>query len=174
MKALSLWQPWASLVVSGTKSIETRSWSTKYRGPLLIHAAKRKMTDADYEVMSPLVRLFNPETDFPLGAIVGKVELLDCRRTEALRDHITYEEKRLGNYDDGRYGWILGGAKLWEPVYYKGAQGLFSADVDEQKPCTACGAFTYRKFFTDSLYHGKTENFYCRDCQIAVAERAPK
>lgn len=42
MKTLSLWQPWASLVALGIKTIETRSWSTKYRGPLAIHAARRR------------------------------------------------------------------------------------------------------------------------------------
>ena len=42
MKALTLWQPWASLIAVGAKTIETRSWSTAYRGPLLIHAAKRR------------------------------------------------------------------------------------------------------------------------------------
>lgn len=41
MKALTLWQPWASLIALGIKRIETRSWSTNYRGPLAIHAAKR-------------------------------------------------------------------------------------------------------------------------------------
>lgn len=39
MKALTLWQPWASLIAVGAKTIETRSWSTTYRGPLAIHAA---------------------------------------------------------------------------------------------------------------------------------------
>src|SRR5258708_5270609 len=42
VKALTLWQPWASLIAVGAKTIETRSWSTSYRGPLAIHAAKRK------------------------------------------------------------------------------------------------------------------------------------
>lgn len=42
MKALTLWQPWASLVALGVKTIETRSWSTSYRGPLAIHAAKKR------------------------------------------------------------------------------------------------------------------------------------
>ncbi len=42
MKAIVLWQPWASLVALGVKTIETRSWSTKYRGPLAIHAAAKK------------------------------------------------------------------------------------------------------------------------------------
>lgn len=41
MKAITLWQPWASLVAIGAKTIETRSWATKYRGPLAIHAAAR-------------------------------------------------------------------------------------------------------------------------------------
>lgn len=40
MRAISLWQPWASAIALGSKRIETRSWSTSYRGPLAIHAAK--------------------------------------------------------------------------------------------------------------------------------------
>ena len=42
IKAISLWQPWASLIVCGAKEIETRSWSTKVRGTVAIHAAKTK------------------------------------------------------------------------------------------------------------------------------------
>ncbi len=41
MKAISIWQPWASLIAIGAKQIETRSWATGYRGLLVIHAAKR-------------------------------------------------------------------------------------------------------------------------------------
>ena len=41
MKALSVTQPWATLIATGQKQIETRSWGTRYRGPLYIHAAKR-------------------------------------------------------------------------------------------------------------------------------------
>ena len=43
MKALTVWEPWASLMACGRKNIETRSWPTNYRGPLLICAAKRKV-----------------------------------------------------------------------------------------------------------------------------------
>lgn len=42
MRAITLWQPWASAVALGSKTIETRHWSTNYRGPLAIHAAKRR------------------------------------------------------------------------------------------------------------------------------------
>lgn len=48
MKALTLWQPWASLVALGVKTIETRSWSTGYRGPLAIHAAS---TNAGFDTL---------------------------------------------------------------------------------------------------------------------------
>ena len=40
MKAITIWQPWASLLVSGRKRYETRSWATSYRGPIAIHAAR--------------------------------------------------------------------------------------------------------------------------------------
>lgn len=43
MKALTLWQPWASLIAAGHKRIETRAWATRYRGPLAIHAAARPL-----------------------------------------------------------------------------------------------------------------------------------
>ena len=42
MKALTIRQPWASLIAAGMKTIETRGWSTRYWGPLLIHAGKTK------------------------------------------------------------------------------------------------------------------------------------
>jgi hypothetical protein len=41
MKAITIWQPWASLIAIGAKQYETRSWETKYRGPIAIHAAKK-------------------------------------------------------------------------------------------------------------------------------------
>jgi len=45
MKAISLWQPWATLISIGAKRIETRSWETLYRGSIVIHAAKRWSKD---------------------------------------------------------------------------------------------------------------------------------
>jgi hypothetical protein len=45
MKAVSLWQPFASLIYTGAKKIETRSWPTNYRGPLAIHAARKDSLD---------------------------------------------------------------------------------------------------------------------------------
>lgn len=98
MKALTLWQPWASLVARGEKTIETRSWPTDYRGPLAIHAAARPMRDArdchgtadcfcpgaDGLSGAPLVFPFEIAeicsvhgADVPLQAVIARCELLD-------------------------------------------------------------------------------------------------
>lgn len=106
LKALSLWQPWASLVAEGVKTIETRHWSTRYRGPLAIHATKqpvmpgervgdyKAVQDADCPpgVGSFLVRWTEHEpldpTEkwhwMPLGAVVATCTLVDVVPTEKL------------------------------------------------------------------------------------------
>jgi hypothetical protein len=102
MRAISLWQPWASLIPLGAKKIETRSWSTKYRGPLLIHAAKRWTLDQEvllsvWNFQSALGPLVGKPMDLtahswpgvrkdnlPFGAIIGLVDLVDCVPTGKL------------------------------------------------------------------------------------------
>ncbi len=54
MKALTLWQPWATLVAMEVKKIETRCWTTKYRGELAIHAAKGFPKDARAFTLEPV------------------------------------------------------------------------------------------------------------------------
>jgi activating signal cointegrator 1 len=99
MKALTLTQPWASLVAIGAKQIETRSWSTNFRGPLAIHAAKgfpRCAQDFTYEKVTRDCLLESPmklkversrysgggiyrlDTQLPRGAVVATCNLLDC------------------------------------------------------------------------------------------------
>lgn len=85
MKAITVWQPWASLLACGAKQYETRSWPTKYRGPIAIHAAKRLFnTDSyfDRELYSFADALglsdiysFN---SLPYGAIIATGELVNC------------------------------------------------------------------------------------------------
>lgn len=98
MKALTLWQPWASLVAIGVKTIETRSWATKYRGPLAIHAAKhsplaaRKFADDDLHVRDALVRNgYKSWHDLPQGCVIATCSLVDAIRTDALRWHDGHE-----------------------------------------------------------------------------------
>lgn len=140
MKAISLWQPWASLVVLGEKKIETRDWDTKYRGPLLIHAAKRQdlpelkelMENYPYFAESLGMNFHEAIAKLPYGALIGKVDFVGIRQTCAIQ--CCDKERTFGNYADGRLGWILENPVLFEhPVAYKGAQRLF--DV----PCEIIG-----------------------------------
>ena len=152
MKAISLWQPWASLLVLGEKKIETRSWDTGYRGPLLIHAAKRQNISelialcADDIYDRALRRAFGIAPDdiivnallekMPFGCIIGKVDLEQTESTETFKvsGMLSDQEIALGNYDDGRYGWELENPiKFDHPVAYKGSQGFFEV------PCEIIG-----------------------------------
>ena len=84
IKALTIRQPFASLVMAAVKTTENRTWRTNYRGRLLIHAGARD----DREAMARHGHLLD---DYPRGAILGTVELLDCVRDSesewALADH---------------------------------------------------------------------------------------
>ena len=127
MKALSLWQPYASLVALGVKRIETRSWQTSYRGPLAIHAAQRRCGAEAYD--EPLYRpgdLGNPAT-LPLGVVVATCTLVDCLPM--------VEDKELAPAGDGTVDpppcLLLDGLdnKLW---LYDGGVGAY--DVEDQRP----------------------------------------
>lgn len=102
MKAISLWQPYASLVVHDAKSIETRKWNTNFRGQLLIHAAQNQqnvLTDIirTEPFLDTLISLgykiggnhsingpSNKVDDLPRGAIIGSVRLVNCVPTDNL------------------------------------------------------------------------------------------
>lgn len=101
MKCLSLWQPWASLLVHGRKRVETRGWPITHRGPLLIHAAKKwngslRHLCATEPFLTALVGLGMPNRtssanwkaptpkDMPFGEIVGRVAVVECYPTEGV------------------------------------------------------------------------------------------
>lgn len=144
MKAITLTQPWATLITLGAKQIETRSWWTHYRGPLAIHAGARLAPVGGRKGLyvlcnrEPFATLFatynihcatilDGEIPFPLGAIVATAELVDIRPTEERSSELSPQELALGDYSPGRYSWFLqnitalaepiptvGGLKLWE------------------------------------------------------------
>jgi activating signal cointegrator 1 len=138
MKALSLTQPWASLIVTGAKQIETRSWYTAYRGPLLIHAAKgfpRWAKDACNE--DAFRDGLNGLTweQLPISAILCRVELVGCVRTTEV-DKLRaagiiprVQEVHYGDYTEGRWAWGLKMVERFtEPIPAKGALGLWEFD----------------------------------------------
>ena len=129
MKALTLTQPWATLVALGYKQIETRSWTTKYRGKLYIHAAKGFPRDAK-EFASEEAALGRIPKRIPLGAIVATARLVDVRKTEEVSLEISGLERRLGDYYPGRYAWLLEDIEPQpEPIPWRGALGLFNIEL---------------------------------------------
>src|SRR5579884_2404480 len=112
MKALSLFQPWASLVILGAKRYETRGWQTLYRGPLVIHACRRFPEELRGLCgREPFRRVFRGAGfaswfDLPLGALLGTVELTDCRLAEEMPAG-TEIELALRAYRAGRWAWQL-------------------------------------------------------------------
>ncbi len=128
MKALSLWQPWASAIALGHKKIDTRHWATKYRGPIAIHAAKR--FQREQRVFAGIERTLGRLPDrLPFGAIVAIAYLDDIVPTEQLAPSSI--ERMYGDYSSGRYGWILESIQaLAEPIPFKGRQGLFNIPDD--------------------------------------------
>jgi activating signal cointegrator 1 len=118
--AISLYQPWAELVVIGAKTIETRSRQTSYRGELYIHATNHFyhsdlelcFQDATFNKYIP-----NPH-GLRTGGIIGKVYLTDCVQMdeENIADfkRIAPEQIRFGNWKPGRWMYFLR-----EPVKFK-------------------------------------------------------
>ena len=124
MKALSIREPYASLILSGVKKIETRSWKTNYRGELYIHASLGKSSPSP-EVMK-LVLYTNP------GYILCKAKLVDCiymtnEYVEQMKkDNLT--EYLCGDYQEGRYAWVLDDVEPVEPILVKGHLGIWNYD----------------------------------------------
>lgn len=148
LATISLWQPWATLIAIGTKTIETRHWNTRYRGPLAIHAAQRRPKSeyiGDYWVYDhgngyrfdlsgprtdPAPNAIDPAHALPLGAIVATCTLADVVPTESLVPCI----------DVGNRGWgiqAIGRVPLIDPdqcPYGDYSPGRFAWLLDDVKP----------------------------------------
>ena len=121
MKALSIKQPWANMIIDGKKTVEIRNWRHPYRGRLLIHTGKKH---------DPVGKgMFPDENITPLGAILGHVELV------AITQYRVYEQwhegylEHLNPYDwfePNLYGWVFENPeKLDSPIRMRGETGLF-------------------------------------------------
>lgn len=134
MLGISLWEPWTTLVMIGAKRFETRGWSTKYRGPILIHASKRDqelkaaLNQAPYRSVLYEVGFSKPE-HFKLGCALGIVDLVEIYPTEEVRGTISQQERAFGDYSDKRFAWQLENIRRFEEaIPMKGMQKLFEVD----------------------------------------------
>jgi hypothetical protein len=119
MKALSLKQPWAELVLQKRKTIETRTWNTKFRGAFLIHASK--------QVDARAMKEFG-FTALPMGCIVGRAELVDVKpyyTRESFEADAKHHEVRYFDWHKTRYGFILRNVERCKPVPQRGALNFF-------------------------------------------------
>lgn len=137
MKAITLWQPYASLIAVGAKPHETRSWATNYRGPIAIHASMKTAHELDrmtseaicmafgwpYEPYSTDTSAASRIKDLPHGAVIATAMLTECwqvakhtptaivlRQSNGVgEDKIPIDAPYLmfGDYDVGRYIWGL-------------------------------------------------------------------
>lgn len=141
MKALTLTQPWASLMALREKTIETRSWSTGFRGELVIHAAKgfpawAKETCSEEAFRESLGGL--SAADLPLSRGLCIVRVLACIRTvdmhkaEAILGRKPpVKEIHFGDYEPGRFAWITEFVRpLNHDVAVRGALGLWDWPED--------------------------------------------
>ncbi len=135
IKALSLNQPWATLIAIGAKRVETRSWGTSYRGMLAIHASKT-FSSADQETAqyepfhSDLAKAgYRTIEAIPRGALLAITDLIDCvKMTWEWIDTIDEKEREYGLYSEGRYAWIFSGnvKRFEQPIPARGSLGLWN------------------------------------------------
>jgi hypothetical protein len=115
LPALSVRQPWAWLIVNGYKDVENRSWRTRHRGPLLIHAGAS--TSELYEsIIAKIERRHGIKMpkEYYLGGIVGVVDVEDCKARTGSPWHFR-----------GAIGWVLSNPRRLPYRQVKGALGLF-------------------------------------------------
>jgi len=164
MKALTLTQPWATLIACGAKRIETRSWSTSYRGALAIHAAKglapvggkrgfqeQCATPPFEQVLSKWFEEFGATKSaykagwvMPLGAVVAVGRLVAVKptsmalRAELLAQTITPHEIDFGDYSNGRFAWYLENVSFLEqPIECSGALSIWDLSPEIEAAVTA-------------------------------------
>ncbi len=137
MKALTICQPYPHLILIGEKHVENRTWPTRYRGPLAIHAGKSRqwLEDGDEERAEAMGR------PLVFGAIVATCTLADCLRIVDIENGIfddKYPQLRNRAHCFGPWCWVLTNVKpLPAPVPWRGAQGLFDVPLFEPEAAYA-------------------------------------
>lgn len=146
MKALSIIQPWTSLIATGIKDIENRTWRTNFRGEFLLHASAKPLkggwnalNEEQKKAAASLVNPFGSVTDYkllPVAAIIGKATLVDC-----VQNHPSVWAEK------GVWNWVLKDVVLFDhPILnVKGKLGFWEFDdslLADAKPCVATTVYS--------------------------------
>lgn len=138
MKALSLWQPWASLYLTDRKLHETRHWPLQRWWPawqpgdwLAIHAAQRiRFSEVVPQLADICADEFGPHwgRELPTGAIIGAVQIMDCVGVDTLGydgPDTLPDDFWCGNFAPGRFAFAKGAVRRFTPLPFRGQQGFF-------------------------------------------------
>jgi activating signal cointegrator 1 len=127
VKALSVLQPWAQLLVTGEKKLETRSWQTNYRGIILIHAGRRfPESTRDLCTIEPFYSALKHfgKSSLTVGAILGYATLEAIYNVEEV--NVSEQEQTFGDFRPGRYAWCMSAPHvLSTPITMPGKLGIF-------------------------------------------------
>lgn len=131
MKVITVKQPFATLIAEGLKEYEFRTWRTKYRGDILIHAGK----GVDKKAMERYQHL---NLEYPSGCIIAKATITDCIYVDDEMKMLLKNKNELVYYgvihhDDNikEYGFKLENIKKIEPIYVNGKLSLWDYDYNE-------------------------------------------
>ena len=118
IKVLSIRQPYAEWIISGKKTIELRTWNTKFRGKFYIHASGKHKT-------------------LPTGVIIGYADLIDVKEYKNKEDFLKDKNKHCSDTRllpefakrPFKYGFILKNAKRIKPIPAKGKLGFWNYEI---------------------------------------------
>lgn len=167
MKALTIKQPWAWAILAGLKDIENRTWSTKFRGRVLVHAGLDKKLDEypmnlvfNQDQLDEISKQYN-EIELcsrlgPFGAIIGSVEIIDC-----VQNHPSIWAEKIENSPFDResnpkkiYNFVLANPiKLKEPIKIKGKLNFWESNINI---CQICGQPT-------DLLKNENDEYFCQN-----------
>jgi len=119
MLCLSVQQPWAWAIAAGIKRIENRSWETRYRGPLAIHAGKSlgRLAGTDPVAWHSIIPGLPDFDQLPFGALVAVCTLTNVVPVESVQGK---------PFAEGPFCWLLDDVfALEKPIPLTGRQGLF-------------------------------------------------
>lgn len=130
MKTITIKQPYASLIAAGIKKYEFRTWKSKYRGKLLIHAGK----GIDKKAME---KFKNYNLEYPSSCIIAICDMVDCvkideetRKMLLKENELVYGKAAMDKSFDG-YGFRLENVKMIEEISVKGALSFWEYDYKE-------------------------------------------
>ena len=121
-KAITIKQPWAWLIIHGTKDVENRTWYTDYRGPVFIHTSRLFDQDGFHYIRRKRLWTFNNGEDFKLGGIIGFVDIIGCTT------HYDSE------WFEGPFGFVLANPKAVTFTPCRGQLGIWDINQPDVNP----------------------------------------